>query len=411
MAGGANLPLVSTYNRNVVLDAIRSVRDLSRVELAAMTGLTGATVSNIVRRLIDDGYVYEVGQGVSTGGKPRTMLRINRTGAYAVGVAIDDGSATSVLIDLMGAPVARRRSAAGQHSKPSTVIAHVARDVVSLVDEAGIDADRVVGVGVATPGPIDHTRGVVLSPPNMGRWHNVALRAELADLIGRWPVLVDNDATVAAMAERWVGNASFAGNFASVYMGTGIGTGIFIGGQVYRGSSSNSGELGHISLDPVGARCFCGNRGCVELFSAPPAVVAAARAGIAQGKGAGLDLRGASVRQDYARICLAAEHGHPLALAVIARAAEYLGYAAVSLINLLDLDLVVLTGPAFARVGSIFAEAVEREVATRSLARETRTVEIRLSGIADDIVPIGAAALLLHSEFAPSTMSLKSTSA
>ena len=145
MAGGANLPLVSTYNRNVVLDAIRSVHDLSRVELAAMTGLTGATVSNIVRRLIDDGYVYEVGQGVSTGGKPRTMLRINRTGAYAVGVAIDDGSATSVLTDLMGVPLARRRSAAGQHSKPSTVIAHVARDVLALVEEAEIDASRVVG--------------------------------------------------------------------------------------------------------------------------------------------------------------------------------------------------------------------------------------------------------------------------
>ncbi|QNK79252.1 ROK family transcriptional regulator [Nakamurella sp. PAMC28650] len=408
MTGGANLPLVSSYNRSVVLDAIRSAHDLSRVELAAMTGLTGATVSNIVRRLIDEQYVVEMGQSASTGGKPRTLLRINPTGGYAVGVQIDVDTTTSVLTDLLGAPLGRQRTAAGQTSRPATVIAHVARDVRRLVQDAGIDPRRVVGVGVATPGPIDHARGMVLNPPNMGRWQNVPLREELERLLHPWPVLVDNDATVAAMGERWAGGALSSNNFACIYMGTGIGAGIFVGGQVCRGTSSNSGEIGHISLDPLGELCFCGNRGCVELFSAPPAVVAAARARVGAGTGAALRLTGTSVRQDYARIGQAVQRGDPLAVELISRAADFLGYAVVTLTNLFDLDLVVLAGPAFARVGPLFLHAVQRELAAKSLARDSHAVEVRLSEIAEDVGSIGAASLVLHSEFAPRLISLKS---
>ncbi|MET3805579.1 putative NBD/HSP70 family sugar kinase [Nakamurella sp. UYEF19] len=406
MAGGANLPLVSSYNRSVVLDAIRSAHDLSRVELATMTGLTGATVSNIVRRLIAEQYVIERGQSVSTGGKPRTLLRINPTGGYAVGVQIDVDTTTSVLTDLLGAPLGRLRTAAGQTSRPATVIAHVARDVRRLVQDAGIDPARVVGVGVATPGPIDQATGMVLNPPNMGRWQHVPLRDELERLLP-WSVTVDNDATVAAMGERWAGGASSSNNFACIYMGTGIGAGIFVGGQVCRGSSSNSGEIGHISLDPRGELCFCGNRGCVELFSAPPAVVAAARARVAGGEGAELRLTGTSVRQDYARIGQAVNRGDPLAIELISRAADYLGYAVVTLTNLFDLDLVVLAGPAFARVGQLYLNAVRREVAATALARDSHAVEVRLSEIAEDVGSIGAASLVLHSEFAPRLISLK----
>ncbi|APU13837.1 MULTISPECIES: ROK family transcriptional regulator [Actinoalloteichus] len=399
MRGGANLPLVGTYNRGVVLEGIRSSGAISRVELTALTGLTAPTVSNIVRRLIDDGLVVEAGQGRSTGGKRRTLLTLNPTACYAVGVRIDLQGTTYVVIDLAGRVVARARH--GESSTaPREIIRNIAGQAVGLLGSCGIDKARVVGVGVAAPGPIDHERGMILDPPNMTHWHDVALRDELAEALGL-PVMIDNDATAAAVGEHWLGCAGTARNFASIYMETGIGAGVFIDGQVYRGATSNVGELGHISLNVNGDWCFCGNRGCVELYSAPPAVVAAALA--ARTTGSWPDLSGAAhdVHADFGRIRTAAAAGEPPAVRLIEQSARHLAAGVLTMVNLLDLDLIVLCGPAFAGIGHLYTAAIEDVLTTRAFARRGRPLTAVMSPIGEDVSAVGSAALVLHSEFAP----------
>ncbi|AOS62575.1 ROK family transcriptional regulator [Actinoalloteichus hymeniacidonis] len=407
MRGGANLPLVGTYNRGVVLETIRSSGSISRVELTALTGLTAPTVSNIVRRLIDDELVIEAGQGRSTGGKRRTLLTLNPDACYAVGVRIDPRGAVCVVVDLAGRVVAAARLQ-DSGTTPEEIIRGVAEEIGALLDSAGIDIERVIGVGVAAPGPLDHGRGVVLDPPNMTQWHDVALRDELAAALNL-PVMIDNDATAAAVGEHWLGRANQSRNFASIYMGTGIGAGIFIDGQVYRGATSNVGELGHISLDVDGAWCFCGNRGCVELFSAPPAIVAAALA--AGPEAAQLALSGSprDVRTDFAAISTAAALGSPYAVSLIERSARYLATGVLTLVNLLDLDLVVLGGPAFERIGHLYVAAIEDILATRAFARRGRPPRTVLSALGADVSAVGSAALVLHSEFAPQLLDGRTT--
>ncbi len=406
MRGGANLPLVSNYNRGVILEAIRSSGPVSRVELATITGLTPPTVSNIVRRLIDNELVVEAGQGPSTGGKPRTLLRLNPSARHAVGVQLGSEAITDVVSDLAGTTIARARRAGAGCSAPSAVVTRIADETSELLRETGLDPARVVGVGVASPGPLDHGRGVILTPPNLTHWHEFPLRDELSEAVGH-PVLVDNDATAAAMGESWVGSAGTARTFACVYMGAGIGSGIFVDGHVHRGASSNAGEIGHTSIQPHGEICHCGNRGCLELYGAPRAVVGAARSDPAFAARLGLGTTARSVLSDFGRICDAAQQGDVVAAALVQRSADALATAVLNLVNVLDLELVVLTGEGLRAGGRLYLEPIERTLHYSAFARRTPRVVVRLSPIAADAAAVGAASLVLHSEFSPQMLGLR----
>ena len=392
MRGGANQPLVGSYNRNLVLEAIRSAGTASRVELIGITGLTGPAVGGIVRRLIDDGLVAEAGQAVSTGGKPRTLLRVRPDAAFAVGVLIDADATTYVVTDLTGTITSTVTGKGVGRVSPEVAIEQIATAVEELL--AGYDRRRVAGIGVAAPGPLDRRSGVVHDPPNFRRWHEVALQDRLAERSGL-DVLVDNDATAAVVGERWVGGADLVGDMVCVYMGAGIGAGVVLDGQVRRGATSNAGELGHTSVDLDGPVCYCGNRGCLELRSAPRAVVEAAR------RGGLLPSRSRGVLTDYARVCRAASHGDRGATRLLDDAARHLAAAVVNLVNLLDPSLVVLAGRGFAAGAQVHQEAIERALRTHALARSSQHIEVRLSRLPVAAAAIGAASLVLDARFSP----------
>ncbi len=401
MRSGANLPVVSSYNRGVVLDAVRSRGPVSRVEIAEMTGLTAPTVSGIVRRLMEEGLVIESGRAPSTGGKPRTLLRMNPVGRYAVGVQIDAESTTYVVVDLVGTEVARSGRTRRGPASPETIIAEVARDVPALLESAGVERSLVAGVGVASPGPIDYDAGVVLHPPNLPRWGKVALRSRLAELLG-FPVIVDNDASAAAVGEQWAGLGGSARSFVAVYMGAGIGAGLVINGEPYRGRTSNAGEIGHMSMDVDGEPCHCGNRGCLEAYSSPRAIVAAAREHWRDESGEPrLGQRATSVQAAFATVATAALDGDGYAEMLVQRSARYLAAAVVDLVNLLDLELVVLCGQGFSGLEELYTSVIEEAVGSRPLARAQQSVAVTVSPIASDGAAVGAASLMLHEQFAP----------
>lgn len=392
MQMGTNLPKVGSYNRAVVLEAIQASDGISRVQIAAQAGLTAQTVSVIVRRLLEEGLVVEDGSQPSQGGKPRTILRVDPAAGYAIGIHFDPGEISYVLADLAGRPVSKLHRPLKPGLSPEAVIAQMGRTARKMLPSPD---DRVLGVGLACPGPLD-PKGVMVSPPRLPGWDQVPIKAMLEGATG-FPVTVDNDATAAAIGERWAGAARSTPSFVYLYLGTGIGGGMFLDSQVYRGRSLNAAELGHITVLPDGPECYCGNRGCVEAVCCPSAIEAAARERLALGARSTLTQH----RLTHARICTAAAAGDALAVEIIDEVADRLADAAVSIVNMLDIDLLVLGGPALREVGERYREVIARAVGTRTLARRLHAVRVETSPIAADAAAIGAASLVFHATYAP----------
>jgi predicted NBD/HSP70 family sugar kinase len=388
-------------SRGRALELIRSQGPISRVELAQRTGLTQATISHVVRSLIRDGLVSEVGRGEPTRGKPRMMLEVNPDARLGIGVQLGAESIVYVVVNLSGSVVGRLRTQGAGDRQPAEVVAAMASDITALLDGLGLDRSLVVGVGLVSPGPIDRENGVILRPPSLVSWSGYALRAEFEEATGL-RVSVDNDATAAALGEHWLGATDDSRAYACVYMVSGIGAGIVIDGTVYRGVSSNVGEIGHVTVDVHGELCSCGNRGCLELFASPPAIVARAAAAVADGT---LDIRLTGATQtDLATLGIAAMRGDQVAYEILVDAADILAAGIVSMLNLFGLDLVVLGGSAFASTASIYLDRVQNAVDTATFARESLRVKVRLSANVHDAAALGAATLVLQEQLDPRSL-------
>ena len=402
MFSGTNLPRVGSYNINVVLSAVQASEGISRVEIAEQTGLTAQTVSVIVRRLIHQGIVEESGSLPSKGGKPRKTLRINPAAAYAVGIHFDPLGVSMVVVDMTGQELAHSRQEIRPGLEPEALIAQAAEAALSLLADLGIARDRVLGVGAACPGPIDQSQGLVISPPRRDRWTEVPIKRLLEQYIG-FDVIIDNDANAAAIGERWSGHGRNASDFAFLYMGTGIGGGIFLSNHIYRGVSLNAGEFGHMVVEPNGTPCYCGNRGCVEAMCSPPAIVKEVHAELASGRASKLALLYQEDPNlvDHTAICLAAVEYDVVARRVIDRVAEYLADCAVIIANVLDVELIVIGGRAVVHVAEIYRDKMSEFLESRPLARKTHTLRVEISDMAGDGAALGAASLVLHATYAP----------
>ena len=268
MRRGTNAHALGGFNQTVILDTIRRTHDgLSRVEIAARSGLSAQTVSNVSRRLLDSGLIREAGQQILGVGKPRTILKLVPSGGFSIGVHIDPAVFTYVVLDLGGRIVAHAST-----TRPDPVIDGMRDSIDALIETSGVDRDLILGVGVASPGPVDLDLGVVLDPPLLEGWHNLPLRDGLARATGL-PVLLEKDVTAAAVAELWMSAGHERDNFVFFYFGTGSGVGLALHHEVVRGATNNSGDAGHILVDPDGPMCTCGRRGCVGQAIMPRTLV------------------------------------------------------------------------------------------------------------------------------------------
>ncbi|MFB9462021.1 ROK family transcriptional regulator [Streptomyces cinereospinus] len=350
---GANLLAVRSHNAALVLELLRraGAEGVSRLELAERTGLTPQAVSKITGRLRDEGLAAEAGRLVSTGGKPRTVLRLVPEAGHAVGVHLDRDELRVVLADLAGVVRAERCSAMDLGAGAEAVVGQV----VALVAEVlgGRAAARVrslLGVGVALPGPLDHVHGVLHRVTGIPEWDGFPLRDVLGGRLGV-PVVVDKDTNAAALRLAVAGGA---GSFAYLHVAAGLGCGLVIGGAVHRGTRTGAGEFGHQVVQLDGPVCGCGNRGCVEA------------------------------------LCLAA-----VARGDVAEAARVLGVGASNLVALLDVDLVLLGGRIVAGEPERFVRGVAEVLRERARRTGDAVVPVRIAGGGTRTVAEGAAQLLL----------------
>jgi predicted NBD/HSP70 family sugar kinase len=394
---GANLNRLGTFNESVVLHAIRRSAGISRVELGELTGLAGQTVTNICRRLLDSGLIFEGDKARTGRGKPRTSLWINGAARVALGVHLDPAVTTLTMIDLAGESVASQSFPTPSVSEPSEVVARIGEALNRLTERSGVDRSLVVGVGVAAPGPVDLERGVVVDPPHLPHWHRVPLRESLSVATGL-PVLLDKDVSAAAVAETWAGTV--AGNATSVvlYLGTGIGAGLIVDGRVVRGSSDNAGEMGHIVVDPDGPACGCGQRGCVNTTITSEALV---REAVAHGLLEPYADEGGGPLPSVHDLYDLADKGEDRAIAIVRRAATGVARAALVITNLLDADKVILGGPYWSRLAPYVLAAAPPLLVAGAAAHRIHSVEIVGTRVGDHLASVGAASLVLDQAFSP----------
>lgn len=410
MPKGANLPAIAAFNETVVLDAVRrSEGGLSRVELAAATGLSAQTVTNVTRRLLVQGLIREAGkQSEGSPGKPRTLLRLDPAGAYAVGVHLDPTVITCVLLDLEGEVVEHTRRPSPPDGDAKATLAVILDAIRAVLAAPGLDPARIIGVGVAAPGPIDAETGVVVRPPLIPGWNDFHLRDELTAATGL-PSLVAKDVISAAVAERWHDPAGASKDYAFIYYGTGAGIGLVLGGEVYTGSTENAGDAGHVLVDPGGALCACGRRGCWGESVRPQRLVMQGLwAGLLEPPGGGEVIDGVDIDLDvevvdtlFTQLTAAADAGDERAAAIVDRSIRNTAFYLSNLAALLDIDRVVFGGPSWARVEQRFLAQLPARMAEIDMGILTHPVLLQGTAVGEDVAAVGAACLVLDETFSP----------
>ncbi|WP_155830399.1 ROK family transcriptional regulator [Glycomyces tenuis] len=373
-----------------VLDLIRERRTVSRVELAEATGMTQATMTHAVRKLMAMGFVHEVGKARSSNGMPRRLVELVPEASYQVGIQFDRYTAVGVVIDLAGATVVRRDLPGAGDRHPEEVLLEYAGAVDTMLDAASIPREKVLGIGLATHGPQDRGKGVLLTPQPSPDWREFPLAARLQEATGL-PVALENDATAAGIGVQ--AKADAASNFAVVFMSGGIGAGVIIDGHPYRGATSNGVELGHISVEARGPRCACGNRGCLDMISGPAGVTGQAMRNRSLISRLGL---GKDTLTDFLAIGRAAASGDAEAEVLIDTSKQHLAIATITLVNLFDVGRVVLAGAAFAEFGDVYLDALQEDLDESVFMRHVHSVQVRLAENPADAPAVGAAMVVLR---------------
>jgi glucokinase-like ROK family protein len=378
-------------NQQLVLRTIYDRNPISRADVARATGLTRTTVSDVVEQLLGAGLAEEIGLGRSTGGKAPILLQVPDEARHLVGIEVGDTHVSGAIVNLRGEV---RRSVEVPLDGRDGEMALARLD--GLIDElVQPSAAPILGIGIGTPGLIDTKTGTVRWAVNLD-WRDLPLGARLRE---RWnlPVHVANDSHAAALGEYTFGGHSPSDSMVVVKVGRGIGAGIVIGGQLYAGEGSGAGEIGHSAIADNYRPCRCGSVGCLETLASTRAVVQRARELAPHAPDSVLNVPSRSEPIDFDELVRAFADGDDLAREVLLDSARHLGRAIGGLIGTLSIRHVVLVGE-MTRFGEPWLTAVRREAHRSALAilADATTIEIGRPG--DDLVVLGAAALLMTRE-------------
>ncbi len=365
---------------------------VSRADLGLSLGLSRNVVGAEVRRLLRTGLVEEAGFAESHGGRRSLLLRISREAGLVGAIDLGATSIDVALTTLDGAIVGHHGEPADIGYGPKRILKRSLDLLRRLLEAEGATSGDIRAVGVGVPGPVDQSQGRVVAPPIMPGWNNFPVRAAVAELVS-CPVFVDNDVNLMALGEHAAGAARGVQSFVFVKIGTGIGAGIVVDGDVMRGADGCAGDLGHVSVDADGRRCTCGNRGCLEVEAAGPAIARlgtqAAERGEAPMLAATLARQGHLEARDVGD---AAARGDLGALAVLRGAAGKIGGTLASVVSLLNPSLIVLGG-GVSRIGDAFLAEIRTAVYRRSLPLATRNLPIVTSELGADAGVVGASVL------------------
>lgn len=381
--------LVKKINTSIILDTIRRHAPISRAKVSELTGLNKATVSNLVQELSAHHLLQEIGPGKSSGGRKPQMLLFNGQAGYAIGVELSVNQMTAILTDLEGNIVAEAEDTLIDHDVES-VTKHMITLVNRLAKQAPPSPYGMIGIGVGVPGMVDDD-GTVLFAPNLG-WDMVPMRRMLEEELGL-PVTIDNEANAGAQGELSFGAGQDARHLLYISAGSGIGSGIIINGELYKGARGYAGESGHMSIEADGKACSCGNRGCWELYASEKSYA---------------DKRGLLPSNRTSELVSHADAGHAETIRHFQEVGRYLGIGITNLVNGFNPQSVIIGGP-LSDAKTWIEDSLQQVVAERTLPYHRELMEIRFAELGSRSTMIGAAYSAISQFLGPVRVSVPTT--
>ncbi|HET9959608.1 MAG TPA: ROK family protein [Polyangiaceae bacterium] len=377
-------------NRSIVLDIIRRGGRVSRTDLARRSALTKPTVSAIVEELLARGIVQEVGYGkaLGSGGRRARLLEFNDASAAYLGLRYSATTTQIGIADARGTLRAVRELShphgdAHVSADPEARILETLSCLDEVLNEASVPRDRLQSVGVTVSGLVSQADGIVENAPNLG-WHKVPVKDIVSRALGL-PVAISNDVHGSALAEARCGAARGARGFVWVYVGTGVGSGIVHGGELFHGCSGYSGEIGHCPVLVEGPECSCGRRGCLEAVASGWAIARDATRAVQSGERTALaDVAGPL---DARTVSALAVEGDEVARRILTQVGTYVGIGISTLVNLFDPELIVLGGKVMLG-GDWIVQAARESLAKHTVRRDE--VRIVTSSLGDQVGLLGA---------------------
>ncbi|MFZ6018388.1 MAG: ROK family protein [Chloroflexota bacterium] len=381
---------VKNLNKHAALDLIRfSPSGISRIELSRELGLTRAAVTAIVGDLIKAGLVRET-NGQFSRGRRAIALEINPQGGLVVGVDIGATHVTLVLADYLAHVMDEVEASLDIFQGPQVCLPFVDQFLRSWLDELGVNLAQITAIGVGVPGPIVTDAGMVSGPPIMPGWDLFPIREWLEKAWG-CPVTLGNDAEFGALGEWAFGAGRGVDNLVYIKVGTGIGAGLLIDGQIYRGTTGCAGEIGHVTIEENGPLCTCGNRGCLEALAGGRAIAQKAIFAIKAGARTTLSELPSVEAISAMDVIAAARKGDHLSQKLVQEAGYYLGTALANLINLFNPTKIVIGG-GVAQVGDLLLDPVRKVAKQRSLKVASQAVTITSAVLGKRSSAMGAVA-------------------
>jgi predicted NBD/HSP70 family sugar kinase len=379
------------HNLALVLQHIAAGEPVTRARLAAATGLTKTTVSSLVDDLVSARLVVELGpEARGEIGRPGSALALDPSGYAGIGLEINVDYIAVCLANLVGeVRYLRTRARDNRSQSPAKVLGRAVRMIGTALARAEAARLTVAGLGVAVPGPVETDSGLLRLAPNLG-WVDVPVAAILADRLAGHDlaVVVDNEANLAALGELWFGGHHDLADFIHVSGEIGVGGGVVLSEELFRGVRGFAGEIGHVVVQPDGPRCRCGARGCLEQVAGQEAILRAA--GLTGAVGTSIGQPGGSVAELLAR----ARAGDPATLRAVESAGRALGIGLSATVNVVDPGTVVLGG-LYAALEPWLRGPLLEELSERAITHRWSPVQLLASRLGPDAAVRGAAGVVV----------------
>lgn len=399
-----NSQVMKNYNALLIIRTIRQNAPISRTELTRRVGLTTASVINITNALTEAGILVQVGLANGTAqGRKAVMLDVNPDAAYIVGMELNTEAITVGVSNFGGTMFDCVRTPISSYEGCENILNKIVSTVEACLQKSGVDRSKVLGMGMALPGPLDSEKGIMINPPNFPDWNNVPIKDILEKRLGLH-ICCDRETNDAALAEYHLGAAAgYKTVFFISLFKLGIGGGVIANGNVLHGFCDGAGEIGHTTVDPAGIQCTCGNYGCLEAMVSGKALVSRAqqlyKLNVNCGATPGFDVESLKL-EDIFRLSAA---GDEVCMQVVKQAAAYISIALGNVINLCSPELIVLGGTMTAMSPQL-VQLVREHIKAKRYPRHSREIRVIEASFGDMTFVRGAIVQALNT-FMPDLIS------
>ncbi len=396
---------LSQHNMSVVFANIFYNGPITQREISRISGLSFTTVASIVSGLEKRGIVEHSTESSTNGGRPSALYRRNPAYRYVMGIEAQHDKLRVIVSDLAGHTVNQSTTSFDKRIGKEGFLDLLLSQIQKEIETHKGGSTRFLGVGIGVGGlvnPIDDTVAIL---PHLPNWGSVSLR-EIVEREFHLNVSIQNNSAAAALGELWYGLGRGKRNFLFINVRDGIGMGIVLNGELYRGTSGTAGEFGHITVDDRGPVCICGNVGCIETLTSVPALVQSAKGFISEGVASAIkEIAGGNLDEvTFPMLIEAAKGGDKLAYKLFSDAGRYLGEGIVSLVNLLNPELIIIGGD-FVQAGNLVIEPIRDILMRRALELPRKAVEVVFSELGENAGALGSAVPIVQ-EFVASPLSV-----